>query len=66
MARYAIMATINYIDGEVYTDNTKDLDVDNIRSWIAKLLETEPEATSFQVIIVPSKTKRWSETKGWS
>jgi len=53
MPLYSIYATVNYTDDECDTPQSSDCDIDNIRSWIAKLLETEPDATSFLVIITP-------------
>ena len=54
--RYSISATVNYIgDRETDIDNSNCSNIDDIRTWIAKLLEQEQEATSFMVIIVPIK-----------
>lgn len=53
--RYTIKATVNYPDDEADTPDA-ECDLAGLTAWVYALANSEPDATSFLITIVPQRS----------
>jgi hypothetical protein len=54
---YTIRATVNYPETEADTPDSECANIHQVHTWLTKLIITEPDATSFVIVLVKGVKK---------